>query len=198
MTAMNAFSAPISKFKTDLDLKDLYNKVSGLEYRPGQNNEPDQSINCFLNEHEDFSMLAADILEACAYHNKEVGYADVPLKITQMWSNKYVEGSQIRPHTHSNSFLSGVFTVSGSEEDATVFINPLRFIRDAWNLPRVNETQFSANYYFNKSLPGELTIFPSWLEHSSTTITQERYTISFNVVPTELGEKHALNYLKIT
>ena len=49
MTAMNAFSAPISKFKTDLDLKDLYNKVSGLEYRPGQNNEPDQSINCICN-----------------------------------------------------------------------------------------------------------------------------------------------------
>lgn len=193
----NAFSIPISKFRTDLDLEDLYFKVSKLDYRDGEHGAPDQSINNFLQDHQDFLELASDVLEACTHHSKEVGYVDVPFKITQMWANRYAVGDQIRPHTHSNSFLSGVFVVNGSENDATVFINPLRYIRDTWNISRESETPFSANYFFNKSVSGELTIFPSWFEHSTTSITQERYTISFNVVPVELGAEHSLNYLNI-
>lgn len=195
--AISVFSVPISNFRTDCDLDNLYNIVSNEKYKEPDNSLCHQSVDSALHLKSEYKSLVADIYDAVKYHNNDAGYEDVPMMITQMWSNKYIKGSSIHEHTHSNSFLSGVFIVSGSDKSATVFKNPLSRMRDAIQISRKVQNEYSSDHFFSESIPGQLTIFPSWLPHSTTLVESERYSISFNVIPKTLGTPEMLNYVKI-
>ena len=193
------FPTPISNYQTDLNVDEIANYLRSLEWNTSYNvNGGDQTKNNTLQNDPFFSTLTMDILEAVNMHCDVVGFKKQQFKITQMWGNRYERDCNIHIHSHSNSFVSGVFNVKGTQEDCTIFINPLNTKEYINVSKKENLNNYLIQHYRNIVPQGTITIFPSWLEHtSSPSADNERFTISFNVLPLTLGEPEALNYVKL-
>lgn len=127
------------------------------------------------------------------------------LKITQSWANRSKVGNWHHTHTHANSFISGIFYVTSSNAETWFSVpniwnsmcveNNPNFIVD----PRGNE--FHRIIHKQKTISGDLIIFPSNLFHSATEhkiLQEDRFSISFNSFPCgKIGQYFRLAGLEI-
>jgi hypothetical protein len=104
---------------------------------------------------------------------------NVNLYITNSWVNYNMQGMHHHSHTHSNSFLSGVYYVQAKKEkDKIIFYNQeYSMIK----LPANNWNQFNSNSWFYPVESGDLIIFPSSIMHGVDNVeTDDRISIGFN------------------
>lgn len=105
------------------------------------------------------------------------------LVLTQSWANRATRGQSHHRHTHPNSFMSGLFYLTGEEGGKTQF-----FQFDRWfNFFLITIENDEDHRLVHSELPtaGKLLLFPSTLEHCVEQHAKDepRFTISFNVFP---------------
>lgn len=125
---------------------------------------------------------------------------DIELYITQSWLNYTRPGEWHHKHTHSNSFMSGVFYVNADEKlDKIVFINDTyRTIK----IPSDKVNHFNTETWEFTSRTGLLVLFPSSMVHmvekKAETHNNLRVSLAFNTfVRGTLGAKKSLTELKL-
>ena len=185
MQIQEIFPTPIAQCEVDLP------SLDEIEWQYESHLTQSQSN---LHELDPYKELAKQITKNCEDFASKIGYNSGKLFITQMWANKYKPGQSIHSHNHANSFLSGV--VYFDDNSPTVLIRSLAD-HDGISVPISMNTQFTAERYFVPAQKGRMLIFRSKQIHVSEPSDKERITISFNVLPIELGAIDAFNYVKI-
>jgi uncharacterized protein (TIGR02466 family) len=125
---------------------------------------------------------------------------DVDVYITQSWVNFTQPGEHHQLHTHSNSFISGVFYIhSEGETDKIMFHkNTHEFIQ--FTAPTTWNAYNSRSWWYPVNT-GDVILFPSNLAHEvpATTSSSNRISLAFNVfLKGRLGDYEKLNELKLT
>jgi uncharacterized protein (TIGR02466 family) len=111
--------------------------------------------------------------------------------IKEMWVNVLETGGLQAPHTHANSFVSGVVYLTPTHPDAqTVFMKATGgqdfiFRNDHAD---VAPGLFNADRWVSPApAPGDLVLFPSYLLHAvPPNAGPRRITLSFNAIPSGL------------
>lgn len=126
--------------------------------------------------------------------------SDIELYVTQSWMNWTRPGEFHHKHTHSNSYLSGVFYVDAEEaKDKIVFIDETyRAIKIAHK--EVNH--FNTETWDFTTRTGVLIVFPSWVKHmvemKPSKDNKTRISLAFNTfIRGTLGKDNALTELKL-
>ena len=116
--------------------------------------------------------------------------------ITQSWLNITKEGESHHAHTHTNSYISGVFYPKTIEDDGIVFYRG--------DQPELQVETDPSNPYTQRAFKypvetGDLILFPSSTRHSVMTndSKDDRISLAFNVMPHTLGSEEALTYLPL-
>ena len=129
-----------------------------------------------------FKQLSIFVSQLCSDALIQEGYEKQKIEITQMWANRQTDGSHHPPHTHGNSILSGIYYIKSTDNSAkTQFFDPKiqahRFKprREKSNWDNSSMIEFSA-------VTGTGLIFPSWLSHWTPINTDERISISWNIL----------------
>ena len=133
-----------------------------------------QNVTYFLN-------LKTVILNANRYHLKKLDYEYEHLEMTSMWANHLFAGDAHPPHTHSNNFLSGVYYLkSGKNTSPIQFFDP----RPQANVlrPRNKPNILNSSMMQFDSVQGTGYIFPAWLQHWVPPTSEERISISWNII----------------
>lgn len=142
-----------------------------------------------LHEDEPWKPLAEQLLNHANEYNKECGYM-TPLKISNMWLNKYEGFNSIHPHFHSNSLFSCVLYILG--DSGTVFYRPVPV---ALQSSEYSDSGFFYDDYTVAPKPNGVVFFPSTIRHTSIPSQNLRYTISANFNAVSYGNKETLNQL---
>ena len=129
-----------------------------------------------------FQPFTEFVTHLCGGILNQEGYENQKVEVTQMWANQQVDGSVHPPHTHANSLLSGVYYLKASKDTAgTQFFDP-RAQAKVLIPRRANQNMDNSHMYQVPSETGSGVIFPSWLQHWVPTNTDERVTISWNIL----------------
>lgn len=121
---------------------------------------------------------------------------DVKLRLTQCWANFTKQGQWHHAHSHSNSFISGVFFAQ--TDPASDRINFMKSRHKQLSMPPKNYNPFNSDIWWFEALPNTLILFPSELTHEVPPVTADitRISISFNTFPVgTLGNKENLTEL---
>jgi len=108
----------------------------------------------------------------------------VDIKITTSWFTKVPPGERGTPHTHNNSWWSGVYYFKDP-------ISPIKFEKFSFGIDPLNENQIREVNEFNSlsfsATPtrGTLLLFPSNTIHciQKNTENSDRHTLAFNIIP---------------
>ena len=88
---------------------------------------------------------------------------DVSLDITQSWANFTKKGEFHHRHSHSNSYLSGVFYVKADDK-----LDKIMFFKDGYDQIKLEPKDFnihnSESWFFNVK-SNQFAVFPSSLTH---------------------------------
>ena len=143
-----------------------------------------------------FSKLKQNIIDSSKKYLDNLGHEYEDLQIITSWSPVFKKGEGVGSHSHDNSYLSGVFYLTGGSP--IVFHTPLH------NLftfkPQIINTKDKHRSFTSFSYPprpNSLLIFPSGLHHSVVTSElDERISIAFNIIPKgEFGRNTSKIYL---
>ena len=145
-----------------------------------------------------FKSLADFAEHLCGGILNEEGYKNQKIEITQMWANKQVDSSVHPPHTHANSILSGIYYLKTTDNTSgTQFFDP-RAQAKVMIPRRDNQNMLNSHMYQINSETGHGVIFPSWLQHWVPSNTDERISISWNVIVRgDYGEPQTLQNARI-
>lgn len=122
----------------------------------------------------------------------------VAIRITQSWCNYSCQGDFHPSHSHSNSFLSGVFYFESDPE-----ADSIRFFRREYQPYKIPPRQWNhwiADSSWFAARPGRLLLFPSSLPHRVDPIqgAHRRVSLAFNTFPVgDLGDRHELTALHL-
>lgn len=197
------FPTAFGEFKLDFTDGEIYNLIHSVEWQnhfQGYSELPMYQITK-QNLHEDinFKLLSDKVLECARAFCNQVGYKPHDLYITSMWMNKFETGQTIGPHTHTNSLLSGVYYMNSiPEQGGTDFFNPVSKMRNTISVSR-DESMFLTDRVTSSAEPNKMVLWPSYVEHRSqkNSTNKPRYTLSFNILPTRLGNQEHFNWAEL-
>ena len=174
------FPTSIHEVKLNIDSLD---KKQMLQYV--QLNSKDDDLHCMSF----FRPLANKVLEYSKKILKDGGYEFDKIEITNMWGNLLSEGQSHAPHTHSNNILSGVYYLQSGAPIQFFDPRPAATILKPRNTPNWDN---SGMIQFD-SIVDIALFFPSWLMHWVPPTSEERVSVSWNIlVRGEYGEPHTL------
>jgi len=141
-----------------------------------------------LDKLQEFSELKNFIHDSLKEVMTNLGY-EPSIQFTGMWSTKHEDTGYHHRHSHSNSFLTGVYYLSGTNNNSgTIFYNNNRYHRILMPA-RLRGVPEKINSNFRTQFDeGTLIIFPAWLEHDTYTnnmaaTNSVRHIVSFNTMP---------------
>lgn len=91
--------------------------------------------------------------------------------VSGIWYNCFENGGLHEPHTHQNSFISGIYILHLEEKNPTVFFGS-------------GLSNDSFNYFYHETdylEEGTVILFPSEMWHFVKAVKKKRITISFNI-----------------
>jgi uncharacterized protein (TIGR02466 family) len=186
---------------TDQEIQNMIDSVQWMNHKQGYEEFPIYQISKQdLQNQESFKKLADTVIKCGLNYCEKIGYKPENLYITSMWMNKFSNSQSIGPHTHTNSLLSGVYYLnSNPEQGGTEFYNPISKMRNSISVTRDGNSPFLTDRVASSAEPNKMVIWPSYVEHrSEKNITNKiRYTLSFNLLPTKLGNQEHFNYAEI-
>ena len=126
-----------------------------------------------------FSIFVSQLCSDALAHE---GYEKQKIEITQMWANQQDNGSVHPPHAHSNCILSGVYYIKATGNSSKIqFFDPRAQARVL--KPRREKSNWDNSHMFEiPAVTGTGVIFPSWLSHWTPINTDERISISWNIL----------------
>jgi len=99
------------------------------------------------------------------------------IELTYIWQNSYTNNDYQEPHIHGNSDFSFVIYKDVDKEGGkTMFFNPNKNLITAFQ----NITHMFNLFFLPKCKPGQIILFPSFLEHMVLKNSQQK-TISGNI-----------------
>jgi len=133
---------------------------------------------CILTAPE-LETLRKDIDECVDYYRQHLGLREQTL--VNSWFNVMPKGSNVIPHRHERSSISGALYIDAGEDCADLFfINPTSIYRMS-EAPAFDGSMYTSKYVDVKVDTGRCILFPSWLEHGTDENQYDnRIVISFN------------------
>ena len=130
-------------------------------------------------EHKDLKDFKEQIQLCVQYYSMK--YELIPNYIKNSWMNRVFKGGRVKLHQHPGSVISGAFYPIADKNSCPLI---LRSPVSPNRMCEVN-TGFENLYNaYSQEIPciqGQLTLFPSWLEHfTDENPTDNRITVSFN------------------
>jgi uncharacterized protein (TIGR02466 family) len=116
--------------------------------------------------------------------------------ITQSWINYTATNQFHHRHSHSNSYVSGVFYINADKEVDTISFYKLN--QPAIELHKTKYNIFNSNSWRYPVQTGDIILFPSSLEHAvdKKKETNTRISLSFNVfLKGKIGDNPGLTEL---
>lgn len=199
MPIQNIFPIPIF-YQDNILSDDYYQQLKSYLYNHFESNSNYTFCQSpgFLQDLQEFEICKTTIEKIASEFYKTIGFKYQKFFITQMWANYSIGNGAIGEHYHSNSIISGVLYLDILNHNKTGFTCPYEFVKilrtDVENL-----TEYTTDVFYADPKDNRIVLFPSYLSHFSETnnINKPRLTISFNLLPSELGNKKNLNYYKI-
>jgi len=187
MAQINAFTIPIwtFDFPQHEELKQQYIDFSSDSANWGRSLGHIKFGKATLHNEPLFKSFTDFVLLQTEWVMSQMGF--VPkAQITSMWSTLQPPGGRHHRHTHGNTFLAGVYYLSGAPETrGTTFYNPA--VAAQVIVPaRLPNTRTMINHrHVNNFTPGQLVIFPAWLEHQTdpNATNENRIILGFNSMP---------------
>ena len=189
------FKTPVYNVQLDVDNDKLYkdclrlkrkepmgNKVSNRGgYQSGQLlGHTDEKDYSFKSLSESIAKQAGIFAEGI---NLEVK------KLKDLWYNinNYKDHNIVHNHIGHNNKLSGVYYVKAPKNSGNLVLDhPSNLVELTWavNIPKGHHNTFTSSVWQFVPKPGQLLIFPSWLEHSveANLSKSPRVSFSFNIV----------------
>ena len=197
MRRIECFRNHIYEFESDKNLsKKILNNLLTIEWV--DNNYNSLSKTNTLYELEEFHEIHIWFIKCL----KEVIFdlrLEIPnIVIAQSWANKTLNSQSHHEHAHPNSFISGVFYLSSSEDEDGGQISFYNEATPIWYKSPFLLTKI--DQFTIKPQIGKLLVFPSTLHHKVLTSksNKPRYSIAFNSFPNGIiGSKNTLDYLNI-
>ena len=115
-----------------------------------------------------------------------VDTAQVEMRITTSWLNRYHKGHSTHQHHHSNSIISGVYYLGDCDKSAPIQFHRAPGYVNLWpntiNLPIKTHNALNIDIITVIPKAGELIMWPSHLAHSVPPNQSDtaRHTIAFN------------------
>ncbi len=124
------------------------------------------------------------------FHDLKLPETFKRIKLTESWANKTDKGEFHHEHHHAHSYLSGVLYLNNNYSCRTFFKSKNLWYSDDFlfeiHKQRGTENFSEYNFFEEKTVAGNLLIFPSKLKHFVNENEEDnnpRYTIAFNAYP---------------
>lgn len=204
----------VTEFKPSVDLVNFFNSLQiNKRFHENKNNENEvrkrygyhtQDIRILKNK--ECEELRKHILEnALYYSNSILGYDCVGLSDTLSWLSIKAPGEEHIPHTHPNSFISGVYYYEEVSQETPLvfkksknFVNTFEFI-PPFKLENAKDIYTATNEAYLLPQKGMVVFFPAHLEHyvPKNNTMGHRGGLAFNLMPVEsLGDEMHLTAFK--
>lgn len=108
------------------------------------------------------------------------------IELTGLWSTIHPKGGFHHRHSHFNSYLGGVYYLSGGSNcGGTTFLNTSHYHNLIYPARLKNTTCKFKNSFESTFEEGNMVIFPAWLPHSTPVNTndEDRIVLAFNSMP---------------
>jgi uncharacterized protein (TIGR02466 family) len=192
MEEMNLFPTTIWRFKFQDHIlyKDkIMSYLSNPDvYKDNTRNNRLYFTNPNLDKLPEFSELKNFIHESLKEVMINLGY-EPSIQFTGMWATKHENSGYHHRHSHSNSYLAGVYYLSGTNNNSgTIFYNNNRYNRSIIPARLKGKREKITNSCQTPFEEGALIIFPAWLEHDTYTndidrTNSVRHVVGFNTMP---------------
>jgi|TARA_B100001996_G_C18484166_1_gene524979 uncharacterized protein (TIGR02466 family) len=174
------FPTIVSEFKFDMDDSERDIVIKELGSVEKKSNEIIIQTNDKLAERiPNFTRNIFDIANKILRETFKYEYDN--LEITSMWANQLSKGETHPPHTHSNNVLSGVYYLHSKCEAPIQFFDP----RPQANVlhPNIKYSNFENSGMISfRNDTGIGLMFPAWLQHWVPPTTDNRISISWNII----------------
>jgi uncharacterized protein (TIGR02466 family) len=172
--------------------------VDDLAYE-NNSRHADQSEDRFLHLRPELSGLFEWFHSCLNEAGTDLGLRRSEFKIVMSWANKSSIGNGHHPHTHPNSWISGILYLTNSNS-STHFSKPTIWA-DMSTSDVLLPMNFSHNFYQNRTEKGKLILFPSSLLHcvNPHQLESDRKTLSFDAVPWGItGDPESLSWIDLS
>ena len=177
--------------KINVDTNKVIEYIKNLEFVPSQKvNNRDVFISKNLHIFDNnLNSLKEEIYKHIHFYINEIFHYKMNFKFTTSWATKTKFNGQGERHTHSNSFLSGVYYPVGNKKTKITFF---KGYNNVWLISCKKYNKFnSKKITFDIVENNTLILFPSDLTHLIECNEDQdlRYSIAFNINPKgEIGE----------
>jgi uncharacterized protein (TIGR02466 family) len=174
--------------KLNVDSNKIQKYLENIEFELTNSTKEGNAL-CFMSKNknvfEKIPFLKNEIYTQVKHYLNNVMQFKMGFQFTTSWVTKTEPNGYSQKHSHSNSFLSGVYYPKGNKNFILKFLKKTSF----WNIKTIENNLLNAEWYtFNINENNVLILFPSDLEHSiEKNLSEEnRYSLAFNILP--LGE----------
>jgi uncharacterized protein (TIGR02466 family) len=184
MPIYQLFPEPVyfSKLGRSLTQKEL-KTIAQYKEKTKDNDGNNRTKDSYVLEHKTFKNLKKDLNKKIINYFNEIICPSNPLipYITQSWIN-YTERNQFHHrHSHSNSYVSGVFYIDAKKE-----FDKIKFFKSGYSpfkLPQTKFNLFNSSTWWYPVESGDVVLFSSSVEHGVEIKEgiNTRTSLSFNV-----------------
>lgn len=131
-----------------------------------------------LNDIDKIFPINERVFQEINHYSQQLGTGRIG--IDNSWINVQGPGSELKPHTHPMSIVSGAIYIKVDDSSSGIqFANPNPYL-DMVHL--VEHSLYTTKKMSIRPKIGDLLLFPSWLKHSSDDANQsdQRIVLSFN------------------
>jgi uncharacterized protein (TIGR02466 family) len=189
MEKINILPQTIFRFKCDEHLLfDTLHKLKNEEWSLTERSIKFTTKDVRLEKKMQYEKLNKWFSECLQKVKNDLDYDCDELRITQLWGNMEKLNQWHHTHAHTNSVVSGIFYLTNSNANTWFSMENIwsNCDRNIYNPLKINPTDKNLIIHKQKTVPGDLIIFPSSLVHSVDEHKMQsnpRYTMSFNSFP---------------
>ena len=174
--------------KLEVDHNKILKFLENIEFKTTEASKKGESF-CSISKNkniiQELPFLKDEIYKQLKHYLQNVMKFEMDFQFTTSWATKTLPNGYSQKHSHSNSFLSGVYYPIGDKNFSIKFYKKNNF----WDIQKIEINNLNADWYtINISENSILILFPSYLKHSieKNLSNKTRYSIAFNTLP--LGE----------
>jgi len=174
--------------KLNIDYNKVLKFIENIEFEETGSSKEGEcfcSISKNKNIFKQLPFLENEIYKQIEHYLQNVMKFKMSFQFTTSWATKTSSNGYSQKHSHSNSFLSGVYYPIGSEYFNIKFYKKNNF----WSIKTIENNNLNMSWYNLTIVQNSILIlFPSHLKHSigKNLSNETRYSIAFNTLP--LGE----------
>jgi len=171
---VNLFSSPIFISNIDLD-------VVKVEPNDIKNTWHSETPTSFYAINKMSSISYKTLMEKIADMLHPIMPAHAKIKLSNIWKNEYLNNDFQESHIHTEAHFSFIIYVKGKSK--TIFFSPQKYLMQA-----LYKYSFFDEAYESECAPGQIIVFPSYLEHMVKKSTGN-ITYAGNIVVSDIQDK---------